>query len=82
MRKAKKSPYLPYPEPLKTRCGCKVSWYYYDNLKDAEECSKAARHNGEYQRWLGYDFGYCSPGSIRPPTKVGFNPELYEVCLP
>jgi len=59
------------------RVGCKVSWNYYDKLADAEACSKAAIHNAEIQESLGYDFGYCSPGSIRQRENG-----QYEVCLP
>lgn len=73
-----------YPEPAETRCGCKVSWNYYKTKEEAEVCAKAAKHNAVIQESQGFDFGYCSPGSIRAP-KPGENwffADLYEVCLP
>lgn len=67
---------MPYPEAIRRETGCKVGWLYYDNEADALEASKAARHNGLIDRDLGYDFGYCSPGSV---TKTD-NGE-WEVCV-
>ena len=53
---------VPYPEPVDQECGCKVSWYFYDNLEDAEACKAAARENAHADAALGYDFGYRAPG--------------------
>ena len=76
-----------YPPEQAMRSGCKVSWNYYDSREDAEACSEAARHNAVRQRQLGYDFGYCSPGSIMwaEPGKGGKQAGengRWEVCLP
>ena len=70
--------WLPYPEPIGTKCGCKVSWNFYTDVEKAEECAKAATHNAEIDAAQGYDFGYQMPGSI------DYNPTLkqYRVCLP
>ena len=74
--KTKKLGYRDYPTPEKQRGGCKVSWNYYDNEVDAKKCSEAAYHNSLIDASLGYDFGYCAPGSIREVEG------LFEVCLP
>ena len=90
-KKAKASKYLPYPTPVKQRGGCKVSWNYYDNEDDAKACSDAARRNAQLQAALGYDFGYCAPGSIEKKKPDAIYKEfgkdlevggLFEVCLP
>ena len=72
-----------YPKPDNTRVGAKVSWHYYKDRAAADECAVAAKHNAVIQESKGYDFGYCSPGSIRLikedwPEYAG----LFEVCLP
>ena len=80
----RKPAYKSYPSPDQTRVGCKVSWYYYRNRRAAEVAATAAKHNARVQEALGYDFGYCSPGSIEKAGK-GWGPEyagLWEVCLP
>jgi hypothetical protein len=66
-----------YPNEYKYRGGCKVAWHTYRTRKEAEECAEAARHNAVIKESLGYDFGYCSPGSITvlPDGK-------FEVCVP
>lgn len=69
------------PESVKSRAGCKVTWQYYSDKAIAEEASKVAMHNAAIDASLGYDFGYCAPGSIRLignewPEYQG----LYEVC--
>lgn len=83
--------YLPYPEPVTSRSGCKVSWNYYVTEDDANACSKAAIHNAKLDRAQGYDFGYCAPGQVvkmasdaryRELGKVLEVGGLYEVCLP
>lgn len=81
----RQSPYMPMPTPVETRCGCKVSWYYYADEATAREAGKAARHNGEYDASRGYDFGYCSPGSVIfiDPERSPKSPHkgLWEVCV-
>jgi hypothetical protein len=83
-----------YPKPAASRGGCKVSWNYYRTREEAETCSKAAQHNADIAWREGYDFGYCSPGSIREMpagSKIGeayFRDKIedvsgmFEVCLP
>lgn len=66
-----------YPEYVSLRSGIKVSWYYYKTEDEAKEAAKVAVREGQYYAGQGYDFGYCSPGSIYK-TKEG----LYEVCIP
>ena len=81
----KKHVYLDYPKADGTRTGINVSWKYYKSRDDARDASMAAVHNARIQEGLGYDFGYCSPGSIE---EVGSNrgmPEyvgMFEVCIP
>ena len=80
----KKLDYRPLPPEVKRRTGMKVSWLYYDNEADARKASEAAIHNGRIDAGLGYDFGYCSPGSIRAPDAHPYGPEyagLWEVCI-
>ena len=69
--------YKPYPEHVSIRCGCKVSWLTYKDLKAAEAAAEAAKYNADIQWSLGYDFGYMTPGSIE--TKPD---GTYEVCIP
>lgn len=66
-----------YPQEVRYRGGCKVSWLYYKDRATAEIASKVAIKDGVRQAERGYDFGYCSPGSIRE-TDDG----LFEVCIP
>jgi len=75
---------MKYPNPVATRNGHKVSWNYYRTKDEAEECAKAAYHNSFIAESEGYDFGYCSPGSIRlmMPENSKEYAGLYEVCLP
>jgi hypothetical protein len=56
--------YIPYPAEQSRRSGCKVSWRYYDDREVAEKCAEAAKHNANLMYREGYDFGYCSPGTI------------------
>ena len=74
--------WMPYPEHDGVRSGCKVSWYYYKKREDAEACSVAAKHNAIRQEQLGYDFGYCSPGSIEMAHPSSEHAGMWEVCLP
>lgn len=80
-RKAERPQYMSYPKEVAGRCGIKVSWNYYKTKEEADECAKAARHNARIQESLGYDFGYCCPGSVTL-IKEGEHAGLYEVCLP
>lgn len=98
MAKAKEaSPYLPLPECVASRSGCKVGWRYYFEEAIAREAGKAARANGQYDASRGYDFGYCAPGSVERAhgswiEKLNFHNEadkeralregLWEVCIP
>lgn len=69
--------YMAYPPAEKIRCGCKVSWHTYATKAEAEACAEAARHNARIDSALGYDFGYCCPGSI------GENRDgTFTVCIP
>jgi Neuraminidase (sialidase) len=77
----KKYDYRPYPQHQNVRSGCKVSWYYYAKKEDAEKAAEVAKHNAAIQWELGYDFGYCSPGSIRLSDWEDYK-GLYEVCIP
>jgi hypothetical protein len=90
MTKSKKaaveSPTKPYPPEQAFRSGFKVSWNYYDTREDADKCAEIARNNAAYYREKGYDFGYCSPGSVEW-AKPGNWPQAgengrWEVCLP
>lgn len=62
--------------PVSYRGGCKVSWETFATQAEAERVSVWAIVESEIKERQGYDFGYCSPGSIRA-VKDGF-----EVCLP
>ncbi len=78
MAKAKpKYDYHDYPKWDDLRTGCKVGWRIYKSIDDARKCTRAAEHNANIQASLGYDFGYCLPGSI---TKL--EDGRYEVCIP
>ena len=88
MKKKTKTPaFKNYPEPVTQRGGCKVSWYYYKTESEARTCSEAAAWNREIKAGLGYDFGYCWPGTVKRmdhPAPYG-EPQyegLWEVCLP
>lgn len=72
-----------YPEYVDMRSGCKVSWLYYATEEDAKAASKVAVLNARKQAALGYDFGYCAPGSVELKTHPN-SPHngLYEVCVP
>ena len=74
------SEYRSYPTPQTKRSGCKVSWYYYADKADADNCAEAAAHNANLMYREGYDFGYCSPGSIEKVDE-GQYAGLYSVCI-
>lgn len=69
------------PKEVDLRSGCKVSWYYYATKEEAEAAAKIARHNADIDESLGYDFGYCWPGTIYGPDEQKFKPGLWEVCV-
>lgn len=81
MVKAKKNPFKPYPKNQGYKGGIKVAWYYFDSKDDAEKASEAARHNAQVKEGQGFDFGYCSPGSI-VKMKDGEFAGKFEVCVP
>jgi hypothetical protein len=84
MSKRKTYGYKPLPKEDGLRSGCKVGWRYYRSREAAEACSKAAKHNAQIDLSLGYDFGYCSPGSIRWSEDGFGKPEragMWEVCV-
>lgn len=60
--------------------GCKVEWLSYRDRETAEEAARAARTYASEKRAQGYDFGYCSPGSIEKVDHV--SGVLYRVCCP
>jgi hypothetical protein len=81
--KPKKQPAVEqYPTAQQYRSGIKVAWNYYAEKADAEKCSELAKRRAAHYREQGYDFGYCSPGSIELQGDKGFYPGLYEVCIP
>lgn len=81
-----KSKLMSYPQPVDSRCGCKVSWNYYADHEQAKAAAVAAEHNAEILADQGYDFGYQCPGHIK--LMSGHTGEwaryngLFEVCLP
>lgn len=80
----KKHDWQSYPKPVSIESGCKVGWYNYLTAKDAREASVAARHNAAIKVSLGYDFGYCAPGSIeeRYVLDHGVILSAFRVCVP
>lgn len=69
--------YQPMPSgEVRQRSGCKVGWYYYADEATAQRAAKIARHNAAIDAGQGYDFGYCSPGSVRK-----MQDGTYEVCV-
>lgn len=79
--------YKKLPQYVDMRTGCKVCWVYYKTLEEANIAAEIARYNGEIDRSYGYDFGYCSPGSVtlmKPENCKGEWAKysgLYEVCI-
>lgn len=69
------------PNPVQIRSGLKVAWYYYADKQTADQASEIARHNGQIDAAMGYDFGYQNPGSVRSPDQQTFYPGLWEVCV-
>lgn len=62
-------------QPVSSRGGCKVSWKTYATEQRAREMAAWAYLEGEYKAALGYDYGYCMPGSV---AKVD---DGWEVCF-
>ncbi|HEY1859683.1 MAG TPA: hypothetical protein VGG61_04980 [Gemmataceae bacterium] len=75
-RKPKEFVYREYPATNEMESGNKVGWRTYSTRTEAEACADAARHNAAHRQQLGYDFGYCSPGSIE--NRDG----RFRVCIP
>lgn len=71
-----------YPEPLHTRNGCKVRWYYYATEAEAKIAAEVAVCEAADLERLGFDWGYQCPGAIRLTKGNEFNPGTYEVCVP
>jgi hypothetical protein len=51
-------------------------------LIDAKACARAAKQNAVIKLGLGYDFGFCSPGSIRRMDEGSDYEGKFEVCIP
>jgi len=64
------------PQETGYRGGCKVCWKTYATEEQAKVASLHAIAEAIYNADLGYDFGFCTPGSI---DKVV---DGYEVCFP
>jgi hypothetical protein len=62
----------PCPKPIKTESGCKVAWYTYATRQEAEIACLHARLQAEYYSYLGYDFGWQSPGYDITEVADGF----------
>lgn len=67
----------PCPKSVRSRTGIKVVWYYYATLEEAQIASQWAMASADRAWQFGYDFGYCSPGSISKQEDG-----TYEVCFP
>jgi len=65
-----------YPVAVKQRSGNKVGWIYYESEEQALIASAMAFKNAQIMMAQGYEFGYCSPGSVE---KQG---NLWCVCIP
>jgi len=76
MRK-RKTYYRDYPATDDFDSGIKVGWRMYAKLSDAEKCATAARYNARIKAGMGYDFGYCLPGSIEK-----LDDGRFRVCIP
>lgn len=65
-------------QPVMRESGCKVGWWLFDDRVKAETAAKIADHNANIDEYLGYDFGYCCPGSIETVERDGRT--LFRVC--
>jgi hypothetical protein len=70
-----------YPNPIKLRVGCKVSWYYYRTKKEANKASHRAETRAKIKEAQGYDWGYQTPGNVRL-CEAGEFAGLWEVVIP
>ena len=71
-----------YPAYDGIRSGAKVSWLYYERHVDAKLAAEIAKKEAEYLARAGYDFGYCTPGSITKVTDGAKHNGMWEVCIP
>lgn len=53
----------------------RVRWETFATIPEAEKCAEWAKVEAQIKYEMGYDAGYCSPGSIAK-TEHGF-----EVCI-
>lgn len=51
---------------IKEAYGCKVGWLTYDDEAEATAASVKAKLDARRKAGQGYDFGYSSPGEVRP----------------
>lgn len=70
-----------YPKPDESRCGCKVSFYYYKDEDLANQAVTLAQEEGKRMWSQGYDFGYRSPGE-KSLIKAGPWAGMWEVVIP
>jgi hypothetical protein len=59
----------PMPKHIDSRSGCKVGWYVYKSMKEAKIASQHFKLDAEWHWYLGYDFGYLTPGDIQTDHK-------------
>lgn len=59
--------------------GCKVGWRYFRDKADAEAYAALQNEMRPLQEQLGYDWGYCWPGSITERKDKEGKVE-FEVC--
>lgn len=73
-------------EPNCMASGGRVSWHFYRTKVAAIAAGERAKRAAERRRAKGYDFGFCSPGSVEfldpkdHPTSIYRG--LYRVCVP
>lgn len=80
--KRQKQPTFDYPQYSASRGGCKVGWLYYVSEEAANRAAEVAKAEARYKEGLGYDFGYCCPGSIRKLEQYQDLGPCFEVCIP
>ncbi len=68
-------PYNHDQKPASQRVGNKVRWETFATREEAEKCAAWALQEAQIKFEMGYDAGYCSPGSIT--EKDG----KFEVCI-
>jgi hypothetical protein len=73
--------YEALPKPVARRSGCKVGWWYYATETEARAAAVIAEANGDWGASQGYDFGFCSPGTVKRVTETDSEHNgLWEVC--